>query len=273
MFQAFDVPVSEAGWTEEKFVETAKRLTKDTDRDGVIDVFGFCMTTLLNRWPMLGLQYGVDFGALARDPEPLIRTLRLIRDMAYHDRCALLLPAGGLGRHPFFYEKAAMTLTSSIELGAWRNQNIGFAPKVAKLEFGTSGSTTLTATFALIPDNAPRKELALSFLRAALDEQVQADISTACGSFSVLPPVNAKQPDDSFAKAIRSFESEEQSSYFLHELFPAPGVMFELEAEMDLFWIGLERAEPVAERIGRLLRAGAERPNGSAKSTTKIIHA
>src|SRR5690606_25866451 len=175
------------------------------------------------------------------------------RKMMFGHRCGLLIPAGATHQHPFFHEKAAMTLTSSIEVGAWKAQSMGFEPKLAELAFSDRQATTLIAAFGLVPEAAPNKELAVSFLRIALEKRVQADISKTSGGFSVLPEVNSTQADPYIAKAIEGFESGEANCRFLHELFPAPGVMFEIEAELAMFWIGLEREESVASRLGLIL--------------------
>jgi multiple sugar transport system substrate-binding protein len=51
LFDRFGVPHPSQNWTTDEFLDSAKRLTRDTDGDGHTDVFGFATIDSYNRWP------------------------------------------------------------------------------------------------------------------------------------------------------------------------------------------------------------------------------
>ncbi|HET6453245.1 MAG TPA: sugar ABC transporter substrate-binding protein [Armatimonadota bacterium] len=51
MFDKYHVPYPDKNWDWDKFLWAAKKLTRDTDGDGVIDQFGFVNINSYNRWP------------------------------------------------------------------------------------------------------------------------------------------------------------------------------------------------------------------------------
>jgi multiple sugar transport system substrate-binding protein len=51
LFDRHNVPYPKAGWTWDDYLETARKLTKDTDGDGRIDQWGTANQPAYNRWP------------------------------------------------------------------------------------------------------------------------------------------------------------------------------------------------------------------------------
>ena len=51
MFDKYHVPYPDETWDWKKFLWAAKKLTRDTDGDGIIDQFGFVNINSYNRWP------------------------------------------------------------------------------------------------------------------------------------------------------------------------------------------------------------------------------
>ncbi len=51
LFDRFDVPYPKDGWTWADFLDAARKLTKDTDGDGRIDMWGCANQPQYNRWP------------------------------------------------------------------------------------------------------------------------------------------------------------------------------------------------------------------------------
>jgi ABC-type sugar transport system permease subunit/ABC-type glycerol-3-phosphate transport system substrate-binding protein len=50
LFRSSNIPYPESNWTWNDFLETAKQLTKDTDRDGTIDQYGTAFTNYYYQW-------------------------------------------------------------------------------------------------------------------------------------------------------------------------------------------------------------------------------
>jgi multiple sugar transport system substrate-binding protein len=236
----------------EDFLRAAQRLTLDTDGDGIIDQYGMTLSCDLNRWPLLALQNGVSFKDNIQK-EALVKTLIFIHDLLYRYRIATLSPRYQLNSEAFIREKAAMMLTTSIELAGWRNDGMTFEPQVAPMPFGEQQASLLIANVMMIPANCNEEELALLFLRKALSFDIQQKISRNQRFMSVLQDVNEATFDKTLLKSLNIVGNQIANSQFLHELFSDLNVAEEIESEMELYWAGLESAPHFVERLLQII--------------------
>lgn len=273
LFQAHGVAEPKTGWNKEDFMQTAKLLTMDTDGDGITDQYGFSLTPGLSRWPVIALQNQVrfrakpttklfsgtnltsDHAANTRPPSDLIaETLDFIHDLVYRKRVATLFrPVRNLESHAFVKRKAAMVLTTSIEMAGWRNWGMNFTSKVAPLPFGPHKSTLLVSNAFALPASANEPELALLFLNHIYSEDIQRQISMQSKFLSIFHSINEQVWSQSELESLNLANGDIGNSYFVHELFPDPQIVRELESEMELYWAGLENAKDVALRLLKLL--------------------
>jgi len=83
MFDKYGVPYPDETWDWNKFLWAAKKLTRDTDGDGVIDQFGFVNINSYNRWPAWVWMAGGDI--LTADMKKcLMDDPRSIRGMKFY---------------------------------------------------------------------------------------------------------------------------------------------------------------------------------------------
>jgi multiple sugar transport system substrate-binding protein len=252
LFHKYSIPLPELDWTKEDFLRAAQRLTLDTDGDGIIDQYGMTLSCDLNRWPLLALQNGVSFKDNIQK-EALVKTLNFIHDLLYRYRIATLSPRYQLNSEAFIREKAAMMLTTSIELAGWRNNGMPFEPQVAPMPFGEQQASLLIANVMMIPANCNEEELALLFLRKALSFDTQQKISRNHRFLSVLQEVNEATFDLTLLKSLNIVGNQIANSHFLHELFSDLNVAEEIESEMELYWAGLESAPHFVERLLQII--------------------
>ncbi|PYI52136.1 extracellular solute-binding protein [Paenibacillus flagellatus] len=254
LFARFGVREPHPGWTKEEMLEAARRLTVDSDGDGIFDVYGLSLSSYSSRWPVIALQHGVKFDATT-DRRSLVDTLAFFHDVLYRQRIATLYQSwrSRINLDAFLRGKAAMVLTTSIELAGWRNENMPFEAKVAPMPFGPVRSTLLVSNAFMVRKDCQDPELALSFLRTALEPELQTGLARETGFLSCLPEVNETVWDASYLASLHIANRQIDNGYFLHELFEDSSRLEELEAEMDLFWAGLETAESLADRMIRLL--------------------
>jgi multiple sugar transport system substrate-binding protein len=252
LFHKYSIPLPELDWTKEDFLRAAQRLTLDTDGDGIIDQYGMTLSCDLNRWPLLALQNGVSFKD-NNQKEALVKTLIFIHDLLYRYRIATLSPRYQLNSEAFIREKAAMMLTTSIELAGWRNDGMPFEPLVAPMPFGEQQASLLIANVMMIPANCNEEELALLFLRKALSFDTQQKISQNQRFLSVLQDVNETTFDKTLLKSLNIVGNQIANSHFLHELFSDLNVAEEIESEMELYWAGLESAPHFVERFLQII--------------------
>jgi len=250
LFRRFGVQEPHPGWSREHLIEAAGQLTRDEDGDGVTDLYGLSLSSFPSRWPVVALQNGVKFDASA-SRESIIETLKLFRDVLHRKRIATLYQPyrSKINLHAFLREKAAMVLTTSIEIAGWRSEGMTFEAKVAPLPFGPVKSTLLVANAFMIHKDSDDPELALEFLRIALDPGLQTELARDTGFMSCLPDVNAAVWNERHLESLNIAGRHIENGYFLHELFADSHRLDDLSGEMELFWAGLEQAEPLADRI------------------------
>lgn len=249
LFKKFNVPIPEDSWKKEEFIRCAKQLTLDTNADGITDLYGFSMTPALTRWIVLALQNGVAFNDMANNEQPLINTLDLIHDLLYRYRIAALYHPTSTGLGHFFNEKAAMTLTSSLEMATWKNAQMDFEPGIAPLPFGDISATLLITNSFMVPASTRSEALARSFIQTAFRPDVQEKFSRINHFTSVFKSVNEKVWSKSHLNSMNITSEDLKNSYFLHEIFPESITASEIEMEMEMYWDGLESASSTARHI------------------------
>ncbi|GIP41429.1 hypothetical protein J31TS4_47090 [Paenibacillus sp. J31TS4] len=240
-----------ADWTLEQFREAWKRVTADTNGDGICDRYGLSLSSGFSRWSTLALQNSDSLSTLWENPSLLRKTLELIHQLLYEDKSALLVRPGAfrLGSEPFLQGKTAMVLTTAIELAAWRSKYLKFEPSIAPLAFGPHSSTLLMANALLLPKEAPNAELAAAFIRYSVRTDIQEQIARKAGFLSVLKMIN----DQVWTK-------EELTSMLVGDFFLEGGTFYydqmrdkhwleEWDETMRFFWYGLESVDQTIERM------------------------
>lgn len=257
LFNRHQVPHPNPNWTKEDFIQAAQSLSVDTDDDGIVDQYGLSLNSASSRWPVIALQNGVRFNETIQK-EPLFKTLTFIHDLLYRYRIATPAPKFASSSEAFIHEKAGMVLSTSIELAGWRNEKLNFEPKVAALPFGDLKSTLLIANAFMVPSESNDKELAVEFIRTAISAEVQETISQSVQFLSVLSSVNNKLWDSKTLESLHIVDESIENSYFHHEVFTDRTILEELEAEMGLYWSGLESAAKVTEKLyGKMVNGGS----------------
>lgn len=255
LFRKYGVDEPVPGWTKEDFLRAAQKLTVDTDGDGITDQYGFSLSTMRSRWPVIALQNGVDFRSPAA--APALKAFAFIHDLLYRYRIATMYAGSSHRIHStaFLKMKAGMVLTTSIEIAGWNYDELNFVPQAASLPFGPSESTLLVANAFMMPRDAENAELAAAFLQTAFDPEVQRMVAERTRFLSVYRSVNEALRDRSVLKSLHIDRDSIDDIHFLHEVFAEPEFVDELETEMELYWSGIESAASLAERMKDLLAA------------------
>lgn len=251
IFDDHNIPKPSRNWTIEEFLDAARKLTIDTNGDGILDQYGFALRGADTRWPLFALQNRLDFAELANNPEPLRRTLEFLHRLLYKDRVTFLYAMTAYSRFsdPFTCEKAAMTLTTAMELASWRTEDLAFEPQVCPLPFKASPSTLLLANAFMIPRDCGEPDLAQDFLRFITRLDIQEKLARQFRFLSVLASVNERVFPRSFLNSAAIQDRQLEHAYFLHDLFPDWQTMEEINLNLQLFWSGLESVEEVMQRI------------------------
>lgn len=254
LFRLHGVEEPAPGWNKQDFIQTAKRLTLDTDHDGIVDLYGFSLTSSTSRWPVIALQNQVHFHENPSASE-IEKTLNFIHDLVHRERVATLFqPVRDLKSSAFMNRKSAMVLTTSIELAGWRNLGMDFTPKVAALPFGDHKSTLLVSNVFVLPARSANPDLAQLFLHHIFQADIQQQISIQSNFHSIFHSINEQVWQQHELESLNIIKGNIDNSYFLFELFSDPQQAFELERELELFWAGLENAGDAAVRLHKLFQ-------------------
>ncbi|CAM3616899.1 extracellular solute-binding protein [Marinicrinis lubricantis] len=253
LFKQYDVPEPTENWTTEDFLQAAERLTRDTNGDGIADVYGLSISSSLSRWPVFALQNGVRF-TRPDEREPLLNTLNFMHEILYKRRVAALSPRTALNLDAFARGKAAMVLTTTIELAGSHFTSIPFQPRMASLPFGKRKDTMLIANCMMIPEQSDEKELALRFLQKAISVDMQEKLSRETGFLSVLRKVNESIWESHWLEKLHIHHDIIENSFFLHEILPDVQIADALETEMMMYWSGMDSATECTDRLLGIVR-------------------
>jgi multiple sugar transport system substrate-binding protein len=254
LFESRHVAKPEGCWTRDDFMNAAKKLTGDANGDGITDQYGLSFPAGIGRWPVFPLQNGLMSPDSGPYEDILLDTCNFLHDLLYRTRGAILYNADSklTPFHPFKNGKAAMTLTTTFELSAWKNDNLDFEPQIGPLPFGLYNSTLLITYALLIPEMSPHGELAQAFITTALNPEVQKKMCTATNFLSVIPSVNEESLPENLLTLYNITEDRMEHNYHAHELFPDLSIMEELSNEMVFFWLGLDTASAFSRKWRRI---------------------
>jgi len=240
-------------WSLNQFAEAAKKMTQDTNGDGLNDIYGIGMSSSLWRWPVFALKHGYRFG-FDRDvnisAQRLTEALSFMQNLIYRDRVCLVT---GISDPSFLNEmfmegRIGMMLTSTLATDMKRSK---FPVQIAPLprrDDNPCGSL-LIANGLMISRRSRKTDLAKLFLRFALRPDFQQKLADETGFLSVFSSVNQKVwPLDRLKAMGAGFEDLEVSA-FIHELIPSPAKSGKLESQMKKFWAGMESPAVMAAKI------------------------
>jgi multiple sugar transport system substrate-binding protein len=247
LFEAYNVPKPEPGWTVEDFLSALVKLTVDSNEDGITDQYGLLLSSSSSRWPVIALQNGYTFET-SSSREALVKTLSFLHDIIYRKRAVTLYQGSkGINSNAFVLGKAAMVLTTTIELASWEEDE-AFKPQVAPLPFGPEKASLLVANGFMIPTHCPDIDLAAQFIEIALDAELQIRLAEQTGFLSSLT-VNDQVWEQDNLHSWNLFGNEIVNCFFLGDMFADPMIIGEIDSEMDMFWAGLESSEEFADRM------------------------
>jgi multiple sugar transport system substrate-binding protein len=235
LFRACGIPVPNRQWTRDEFMKAAQSMTADTNGDGILDRYGFSLSSHMSRWPVFALQNGIKPGDSKKHGETIRKTFTFFHDMLYRTKGAMFYQSSPnrIVSNPFVHGKAGMILTTTFEMSGWQNAGMDFKPEVAPLPLGEVDATLLLANALMIPSGCGDISLAKALIETALQPSVQEKMSRTTPFLSVLRPVNEATRAHSFLRNLNISDNLMDHNYFLHEIIGDPGIWDDLEAEME----------------------------------------
>ncbi len=248
IFEKYQVEKPQPGWTVHDFIRSASKLTLDTNGDGILDLYGFTLSASLQRWTVFLLRNGAKTLGKDIDENILYETLNFFHDLIYRYKVAHVISGAQdlIRSNSFFYNKAAIVLTTIYEMSYWEQEEIDFEVNIAPLPFGTHSSTLLMANALMIPSQAQETQLAQKFIQVALSQSVQQNLCESTPFLSVFENINERVKHESFLKTINIYRDMMSNNFFLDELVTENEIE-DIMALTQMFWHGLESAKRTTE--------------------------
>ncbi|BBI36282.1 extracellular solute-binding protein [Cohnella abietis] len=250
LFEQHGIPVPNDRWSFDEFIAAAEQLT--LVQDGITTQFGFSMHPVVNRWLALAVMNGFAPRDQANHTQILSRTLSVIQDLFFRKRIATTFPDMVWPRTPFIHGKSAMVLTTTFEMANWQNDDMDFIPKVIPMPFDNDRSTLLLANAFMIPASSQNVQSAVSFIRSALEDATQRELTEQTLFLSVKEPINLQAKEDPYLHSLNIANNQIDNDYFINELFDDT-VRNALEEEMSMFWLGLEPPSSIVDVYDKLI--------------------
>lgn len=249
LFQARNIPEPTENWSTADFMTAVSKLTVNDNNDGTTDQYGLSLSPNFTRWPIIGLQNGVDFSTIRKNPYQLREPLQLIRNQLYRERNAVLeTNINGMIYQPFFEKKAAMMMTTTMKMAAWRN-SIAYESRLAPLVFGPRRFTFMIANALMIPERCQEPELAEAFLALTLRPDLQKRMTETYKLLSIYPIINETVFESSTLRRMNVEDETLKNAYFFYDVFPSAADQLWLEKHLAAFWYGLDSVEDVLQRM------------------------
>lgn len=260
LFRSRKLPLPKPDWTIEEFVKSAQALTADTNGDGIVDRFGYGLSTALSRWVTIMLKQGFDFRDWTRkkilsaeEKIPLVEALKLMQDLIHRHRVTPSILAREVEMFSmlqlYYQSKIAMILTTTyynIYKVPFRSEIIPFpaAPGAA----ANTGNFLMSSAIG-IPKSAAHPELAQLFCEFAAEPDVQRELSERTGLLSVYDSINRSLLDKRSYEALGLDARTMNRSCYSYELFPTTEAEQQIEDSLLNFWIGILTPEETADLL------------------------
>lgn len=258
MFDKEGIPYPDESWDWEKFLEAAKRLTKDTDRDGRIDQYGFI--AFPNNWDHFApfiFQNGGTFGedgyfytGPAGDIEASAEAVQFYVDLMYKYKVA---PTGHtykqIDQITFFASgRGAMLISGLWAAVEFKRKVTDFNWDITVVPHHKQRGTTFYFTVAAIPKQSKKQEAAwelIKFLNKARERSIPSYVS--------------EERQKEWFKAMGLLDINYRAFIdCLEYAIPIPYLKEDyeeiLEAETGLIWINQESVRDAFERAQRRIR-------------------
>lgn len=250
LFARYGVPLPDEAWSLAQFLQAVRTLTRDTDGDGLIDLYGIGLTASILRWVDCALKNGVELGG-EFDGAALEKTLVLLRDLLYRDRAAPIYPLNDIALVDELYRQqmTAMQLTSLLAIKDLDRET----SVISQIPFGPRRSKMLIANGMMLNTSGDHVSNAKLFLQFVLDREVQRQWARSTNMLSVYRSVNEQCWGAEAMRVLDITDVGPHEDRFLHEVLGDLSVIGDLNREMNLFWAGAEHPKATIERIRQVI--------------------
>jgi multiple sugar transport system substrate-binding protein len=258
LFDEAGVPYPDESWDWDDFLSAAKKLTRDTDGDGLVDQFGFVNIESYNRWPAWvwmngGDIFSPDMKRCAMDDPKSIGGLKFYIDLSVkHHVAPTSAQTIGDFQELFLTERAGMIADSRYAYKRFA-KGVPFAWDVAPMPKGKQRVTTFIWGGNCILKSTKHPRESWEFLKF-LSGYEGAVLNVKAGN--AFPAYKKVAVSDMVLKSPISPPSDrvflDAISYGRQAPFPAQYSEFnQAMAKLDDAWLGLKSTEAVCKQFAK----------------------
>ena len=244
-------------------LELATRTTKEMDREGMINEYGFCFSSSTNRWPVFLLQNKGSFMATDRSKSVMnskenIEALNYCADLMYKHQVSPIFSHGSneLAENLFMREGAAMILTTYYFMNEFRDHKIEW--DVVPPPQNDAQGTLIIGGALGISANSKIKESAQAFVQFMVSTEAQTLLKQNGCTIPMLRKVaedNHLLQSGIHPEKYNAFKEAMGFSKTMKDLHLTIEETELVEREMQFFWANMEKAEDTCKRIEELLNS------------------
>lgn len=264
MFEKAGIPEKVKMETWDDLLDIARRNTKDLDGNQLIDQYGFCFSSLTNRWPVFLLQNNGRFMSEDRSKSRMnskenIEALDFCVDLMYKHQVSPIFSHGSnvLAENLFMRERAAMILTTYYFMNEFRDHKIKWdilpPPKQA------APATLLLGGALGINADSQVKEAA----QALVSYMVSTEAQTMVKQNGCTIPVLRFVAEDNYLLQpgvhpphYNAFKDIMPHAVTVKDLNVTIKELELIESELHLLWANMEKADVSCKRIDDMLNEG-----------------
>ncbi|UTE77427.1 extracellular solute-binding protein [Rossellomorea sp. KS-H15a] len=261
MFKEAGVPEQFNMETWKDLLEIARRNTKDFAGKHLVDQYGFCFSSLTNRWPVFLLQNNGSFMTKDRSKSLMnsretIDALHFCVDMMYKHQVSPIFSHGSnvLAENLFMRERAAMILTTYYFMNEFRDHDIKWDVLPPPKE--KSSATLLIGGALGINAASSKKESAKALVSYMVSTEAQTMIKLNGCTIPVLRYVaedNYLLKPDIHPPHYNAFKDVMPYAVSLKDLNITNKELELIENELHLLWANMETPEDSCRRIDGML--------------------
>ncbi|GIP31602.1 extracellular solute-binding protein [Paenibacillus sp. J2TS4] len=240
-------------------LDFAKRCTRDINEDGVVEQYGFCFSSSMNRWPVFLLQNGGELMANGRSTlsrQENIEALGFCTSLMYEHKVSPIYSHGSshLAESLFVKERVAMIMTTYYFMNEFRDQSIEW--DVLPVPKQQEQATLLLGGGLAINSVSEHMKLSQRLVEFMTGTEAQTLIKRYGCTIPVLRSV--AENDDLLDPAIHPahygrFLDVLPYSRSLKSLQLSQSETTRLFDELNLLWAGMEKPEEACLRIEKKL--------------------
>lgn len=239
-------------WSWEQFAEAAKRMTRDSNGDGLNDIYGLGLSSSLYRWPVLARKHSYLMRQEASgqlNTDGLAEFLEFIRNLIYKDEISpnIAMNDWELLAQLFDEGRLGMFLTTTLTT-SMRNEDFPVTViPLPKSPLAVKGNLTI-ANGMMIPQTSGNPNLAKLFVQFSMRLDFQVRMAREAKFLSIYPQVNEEVWTELELRALGLNEDNPEQLFFMNEILPDTTVEV-ISQEMVKFWAGFETAVELTARL------------------------